>query len=232
MSWAPDRVAHPGPGFRYRGAGLRAGLLAAAVVVLCLIGAPRPASASASVLAAVPEPGSTLQGNPPLINVRYTERLAAAGSSLELSGPDGAVVGRGGVAADGSYPTNMWIEDLPTLEPGVYTVRSVATSAVDGVTTRFEWTFTVVPIPPGATPEPEPICTDGCNGFSTDAAFPVESPASGGASASPSPIASPSPSAPSAPAGSVGAGGSALLVAAALAIVALVLMTVLRRRHR
>ena len=199
-------------------------MVAAAAVVLALIGTPRSANAVAAFLAAVPEPGSTYQGNPPLINARYSERLDPAGSLLELVGPDKVTVKRGGVTADGSYPTEMWIEGLPTLTPGLYTVRSRATSALDGVARSFEWTFTVEPIPPGGTPEPLPICTDGCNGFSTDAR-PTSAPSASIAS----PVALPVASGAHAPPAAV-SGGSTLLVAAVLAIAASVVITLARRR--
>lgn len=200
-------------------------MVAAAAVVLALIGTPRSANAVAAFLAAVPEPGSTYQGNPPLINARYSERLDPAGSLLGLVGPDGFKVKRGGVTADGSYPTEMWIEDLPTLTPGLYTVRSRATSALDGVARSFEWTFTVEPIPPGGTPEPLPICTDGCNGFSTDAR-----PTSAPSVAIASPVASPVASGARDATPAAVSGGSALLVAAVLAIAAIIVITLAGRR--
>jgi hypothetical protein len=58
----------------------------------------------------------------------------------------------------------------PALTAGTYTVRSTSISSEDGDLDRQQWTFGIaVSGPEPATPEPTPVCTDGCNGQSTDA---------------------------------------------------------------
>ena len=145
-------------------------------------------SAHADVVSATPAQGSTVTEAVSRVVVTYSEVLDpdsrlgildSSGNRIAVGMPDPADDHRMVATLD------------PALASGTYTVRSTSISAEDGDLDRQQWTFTVsVP----ATPEPTPICTDGCNGQSTD--MPTPSPTAT-PSAAATPVASPGPSSPS-----------------------------------
>jgi methionine-rich copper-binding protein CopC len=146
------------------------------VYLVFAFGPPAIVAAHAELVASAPADGDEIVGNPPLINARYSENLDPSGSSLVLVDATGSRIAAGGVAASGQYPKEMWIEDLPQLEPGVYTVKSTTKSAEDGDIDRATWSFTVMPVPSNPTPEPTPVCTDQCAGQPSTPLSPSPSP--------------------------------------------------------
>jgi copper resistance protein C len=208
----------------------KAARLGLPIVALVLAGLALPlaVAAHAELVTASPKDGDTVAGNPPEIHATYSENLDPDGSSLGLLDPSGARVARGGVVADGG-PKEMFIRDLPSLAPGVYTVRSTTRSADDGDIERVTWSFTVTaPTPtktlPSPSSEPTPICTDGCDGQQTGGPT---------ASATPLPTLAPTPSATEGTATPTsGSGDTTLPIIAALAIVAIAGILLVTRGRR
>jgi hypothetical protein len=204
--------------------------VALAIAAATLLLVPAIAAAHAELEASTPADGETIVGAPSgnLINARYSERLDPDGSSLTLVDANGDTIATGGVTAPADYPFEMWVEDLPNLEPGVYTVKSTSKSAEDGDIDRVSWSFTIVAPSGTPTPIPPAICTDQCDpGSSIGTAVPT-------ASATPEPSAAPSPSATPAPTDQTGTAGSDVIlpIIAALAIVLIGAGVLLSRRRR
>jgi len=193
----------------------RARFAALGVVLVTSFVAPLSVSAHAEVVDSSPTGGSTVTGSPPIVDATYSENLDPDGSSLVLLDASGATIARGGVPAGaiGAAKKTMSIQSLPTLAPGSYTVKSTTKSADDGDIERTQWTFKVEAAQATASGEPTPVCTDGCNGQSTDA---PETPTPTAASTAPSPSDSAPPDTPST------SGDDAIVpIVSALAIVAL-----------
>jgi methionine-rich copper-binding protein CopC len=212
--------------FRRTQARLIAVVIAATVVLLV----PSIAAAHAELEASTPADGATIVGAPAgdLINAKYSEKLDPSGSSLTLVDANGATIAKGGVAPSGDYPFEMWIEDLPELKTGTYTVRSTSKSAEDGDIDRKTWSFRIVAPTGSPTPVPQAICTDQCDpGNSIATAAPPPSP-------TPGPSLAPAPSASAAPTGGTAAGGSDVIlpIVAALAIILIGAAALLSRRGR
>jgi methionine-rich copper-binding protein CopC len=130
---------------------LAAGPAAALLVLLLAL----PALAHAELVSSTPEDGATLATPPTVVEVRFSEGLDAAKSSLRLVGPEGEVA-RGGLNRDGGRV--LRIDDL-ALAAGAYTVRWTIGSE-DGHVERGTLRFTVdaptpapaTAVPPSATP--------------------------------------------------------------------------------
>jgi copper resistance protein C len=175
-------------------------------------------SAHAEVVTATPAKGSTVTEAVSQVVVTYSEILDPD-SRLAILDPSGNRIAVG--IPDPADDHRMVATLDPALTSGTYTVRSTSISAEDGDLDRQQWTFTVsVP----ATPEPTPVCTDGCDGQSTTAptASPTASP-----SAAASPAASPGPSSPASSGSDV-----VLPIIAALAIIAILAGILLSRGRR
>jgi methionine-rich copper-binding protein CopC len=145
-----------------------AALLAATVVAAL----PAAVAAHSELESSSPAAGEVVVGGPTEITGEFSEPVDPGRSSLELRGPDGARIARGGVP-EGGPATRMTIAGIPPLAPGRYTVRwTTVTADDDGVergTFRFsveaatpapespEPTSTATPLPPpGETPTPAP----------------------------------------------------------------------------
>jgi copper resistance protein C len=132
----------------------RAVLLATLVLVI----APAAVLGHSELTTSVPSAGDVLAVPPLEITGEFTEPVDPGRSSMELRGPDGSRVARGGVPEDGPL-TRMTIGNLPPLAPGRYEVRwTTVTSDDDGVE-RGRFTFTVeepTPAPPTASPTATP----------------------------------------------------------------------------
>ena len=178
-------------------------------LVLAGLALPLAVAAHAELVTASPEDGDTVVGNPPEIHATYSENLDADGSSLGLYDQSADRVARGGVVPDGG-PKEMFIRDLPSLAPGVYTVRSTTRSADDGDIERVTWSFTVTAPAPSATPEPTPL---------PSTVAPTDNPTTA-PPATATPAATPSASAGTGTPTS-GTGDTTLPIIAALAIVAI-----------
>jgi methionine-rich copper-binding protein CopC len=129
---------------------------ASAIVLLSLLALvllPGVAAAHSTLEASDPGAGATLTVPPTAITGDFSEDVDASRSSMELRGPDGAQIAKGGVPADGP-PTRMAISALPALAPGVYEVRWTTVTADDNGVERGTFTFTVVEAAPGSTPAP------------------------------------------------------------------------------
>jgi copper resistance protein C len=180
-------------------------------LALVLIGLAQPlaVAAHAELVTASPKDGDTVVGNPPEIHATYSENLDPDGSALGLYDSSNNRVARGGLVPDGG-PKEMFIRNLPTLAPGVYTVRSTTRSADDGDIERVTWSFTVTAPAPSATPETTPVPS-----VVAPSASPTTAPS---APASPAPATSATPG-PGNPAS--GGSDTTLPIIAALAIVAI-----------
>ncbi|HEY6570772.1 MAG TPA: copper resistance protein CopC [Candidatus Limnocylindrales bacterium] len=186
-----------------------------------------------------PADGATLTEQPTQISATFSERTKPKQSSLRLKSPNGDIIATGGVPAGGP-PTKMVIDEVPALDPGVYTVLWT-TVALDGDGLKGSFTFTLEASQsaapsaeaspsaapsgsPSAAPSPTPAPTASPTPRSTPAASPSATPV-----ASPSASAGTSGSGPSpttgtdagAPAAS-GSDGSIGLLALALAVVLVV----------
>lgn len=175
-------------------------------------------SAHAEVVTATPAKGSTVTAAVSQVVVTYSEVLSPD-SRLSILDPSGTRIAVG--TPDPADDHRIVATLDPALTSGTYTVRSTSISAEDGDLDRQQWTFTVsVP----ATPEPTPVCTDGCDGQSTTppAPSPTASP-----SAVATPAASPGPSSPASSGSDV-----VLPIIAALAIITILAGILLSRGRR
>jgi methionine-rich copper-binding protein CopC len=118
--------------------GRLAGLLALALVPFALA-LPAAALAHAMLESAVPAVGATVETPPPVVSATFDDDLGASKSSIEVIGPDGASIAKGGVSADA--PKTLSVE-VPVLAAGTYGVRWVAESE-DGHLERGQYEFAV-----------------------------------------------------------------------------------------
>jgi copper resistance protein C len=183
-------------------------------VLLSLFASPVGVLAHAELDTAVPADGAVLDAPPTEIVLTFTEALDAAKSHMELIGPDGTDVAKGGIDTDNELAMRI---DPPDLEPGAYEIHSTAVAAHDGAVARETLTFTITAPSPSPTPTPTPRL-------------------SASATPSPSPSASPSPSpspAPSAGGPASTSGGDVLLpILAAVVVVGILGAFLIRGRSR
>jgi copper resistance protein C len=175
---------------------------------LLLLAMPGAVAAHAEVKTSTPKDGTTVQGTPTEIAATYTQDLDPDGTSLRLLDPSDQVIAEGII--DPNDVRRMFIDSIPDLAPGDYTVRSTTLSAEDGELDRAVWGFTVEAAP---TPSPSPTATPTAAPSATPA--PTASP-------TPTPVPSPTPTpTPSADGGNTGSGGDVVLpIIAAVAILA------------
>jgi len=178
------------------------GALAALLAALVVAALPAAVAAHSELESSSPAAGDVVVGGPTEITGEFTEPVDPSRSSMELRGPDGAWIARGGVP-EGGPATRMTIAGLPLLAPGRYTVRWTTVTADDDGVERGTFRFTVE----AATPEPE-------SPEPTSAPTPPPAP---GATSTPPPAPTPAPQPDPAPA----AGIADVLVA--LAVLAVVL---------
>lgn len=177
--------------------GRLAGLFATALVLVALA-LPAAVRAHAMLESATPAVGSTVATPPPVVSATFDDDLVASKSSIEVVGPDGVTIAKGGVAADD--PKTLSVE-VPLLAAATYDVRWAA-AGEDGHLERGQYQFAVAV---AAVASPEPTATDGSSPStaapstsSPPTAAPSTSSAASPASAyappgSPSPSASPQP---------------------------------------
>jgi methionine-rich copper-binding protein CopC len=106
------------------------------------------AFAHASLLAADPDDGATLETTPYTLSATFDEELDRERSSIVVENAAGTEVARGGVSADDD---TVMTAELPALEPGEYTVRWTAVTPDDQAVERGTYTFNVALSP---TPQP------------------------------------------------------------------------------
>lgn len=125
---------------------------ALAALLAAMLGAALPAAVAAhsELESSSPAAGDVVVGGPAEITGEFTEPVDPGRSSMELRGPDGARIARGGVP-EGGPATRMTIAGFPALAPGRYTVRWTTVTADDDGVERATFRFTVE----AATPEPE-----------------------------------------------------------------------------
>ena len=101
---------------------------------------------------AAPAVGSTVETPPPVVSATFDDDLVASKSSIEVVGPDGATIAKGGVLADD--PKTLSVE-VPLLAAATYDVRWAAASE-DGHLERGRYQFAVA-----AAASPGPSTTAG-----------------------------------------------------------------------
>ncbi len=199
---------------------LRAALPAVAIAFLLL---PTVVTAHAELEKSTPQDGATVEGSPAEIFATYSEAMDPSGSSLKLIDEAATQLAEGGVDPDDAK--RMSIDDVPSLVPGTYTVKSTTKSAEDGDIDRKEWSFTVVA---AATPSPSPSPTPTPAPSATPAPSPTPAP-----SLTPVPSAAPTPIASADGTNTATGAGDALLpIIAAIVIVAIVAGYLYSRRER
>jgi copper resistance protein C len=169
---------------------------AALLAMVLLAALPLVAAAHSELDSSTPADGAVVAVAPAEISGEFTEAVDPGRSSMELRGPDGASIARGGVP-DGGPPTRMTIPGLPPLAPGTYTVRWTTVTADDDGVERGTFTFTVAeptPALPTAAPTPTPAAPTA----SPSTASPTPLP-----SLSPGPTPSPTPEPDAAPAAGI-----------------------------
>jgi methionine-rich copper-binding protein CopC len=208
--------------------------LAAALALVALM--PAAVLGHSELEQADPAPGATISEAPTLIVADFTEAIDPTRSTMELRGPDGAVVATGGVAPDDPERVQMTIVP-PALGPGTYEVRWTTVSPDDNGILRGTYTFTIAvaaasPSPaltaaPSAAPSASPSAAASA-APSTDASA-VPSTAAGSQPAT----ATPSPSGGDGSSGSSGGPGAILIVAgvALLAVIGGVAVYLVRGRR-
>ncbi|TAM85757.1 MAG: hypothetical protein EPN43_11195, partial [Jatrophihabitans sp.] len=128
------------------------GALLAAAALLALAA---PASAHAVFVSASPGPGADLAAAPAEIRIAFSEPLMAALSGVEVDRSTGARVGTTPGHVDGADAA-AYVQPLPQLGPGRYTVVWHTTSKIDGHVRWGSYGFTVLEadgaVPPGPPP--------------------------------------------------------------------------------
>src|SRR5207342_186027 len=104
--------------------GRLAGLIALALVPLALA-LPAAVSAHAMLESAIPAVGSTVETPPPVVSAMFDDDLGASKSSIEVIGPDGTSIAKGGVSAGSAKTLSV---EVPLLAAGTYEVRWTAES--------------------------------------------------------------------------------------------------------
>jgi hypothetical protein len=131
----------------------RRAVLAALLTLLALVLAPGVALAHAELESSSPADGAVLAVAPAEITGDFSAAVDPARSSMELRGPDGAVLATGGVPGDGPA-TRMTIAGLPELAPGAYEVRWTTVTADDNGVERGTFAFAVAAATPSPSPSP------------------------------------------------------------------------------
>jgi methionine-rich copper-binding protein CopC len=169
----------------------------AALLALAVLGAlPAAALAHSELVASTPADGEVLSTSPAEIAGEFSAPVDAGRSSMELRGPDGDLIARGGVR-EGGLPTRMIISGVPDLEQGTYTVRWTTVTADDNGVERGTFLFTVEVAGGSPTSSPAPTA-----GETAKPGPPFTPPPASLAAASPAD--SPAPSAAQRPAGGPG----------------------------
>ena len=211
-------------------------LVGVGIAAMALL-APAAVLGRSTLESADPAANSTVPESPTLIMANFTERIDPARSSMELLGPDGSVLAKGGVAPGDPEAVQMTISS-PTLGIGTYEVRWTTVTPNDSAIERGTYTITVVAASSAparsATPATPPTPT-AAEEATAEASAPAEAseapeqPAGPSAPADGSPVASPAASG-----GGSGGSGPDLVVVGGFALLAIVVvgMVVLVARSR
>ena len=131
----------------------RAGLVLA--VLTCILAAPAPLLAHAELVSSDPLPNASLVEAPDGVAMTFSEPIDAANASVQLLDAQlRAIDGVGPVTLD--QGGTLARVDLPSLEPGVYTVSYQVVSTVDGHATAGIFAFVIDPTGAQAPPTSPP----------------------------------------------------------------------------
>jgi hypothetical protein len=137
--------------------------LAAAGLLAAMLIAAAPVLAHAELVSADPAPDSTIAAVPAKVSATFDDELDGTKSSIVVAGPDGSIVGQGGVSADD--PKTM-AATITSAGQGAYEVRWTSVAS-DGDVLRGTYSFTVSreasPRPTAAPGSPD--STAGDNGI-------------------------------------------------------------------
>ena len=132
----------------------RAGLVLA--VLTCIFAAPAPLLAHAELVSSDPLPNASRVEAPDGVAMTFSEPIDAANASVQLLDAQlRAIDGVGPVTLD--QGGTLARVDLPSLEPGVYTVSYQVVSTVDGHATAGIFAFVIDPTGAQAPPTSPPI---------------------------------------------------------------------------
>ena len=142
------------PGSSALMAGLRRAIASAALIGL-LLGLPGPLRAHAELVSADPIPNASIVDGPDRISITFSEPIDPENASVVLlDARTQTIEGVGPVRVD-AEGTRARV-DVPSLEPGVYTVSYQVVSTVDGHATRGLYSFVVDPTGAEAPPTSPP----------------------------------------------------------------------------
>ena len=126
------------------------------VVLACIFALPAPLLAHAELVASDPQPNASLVEAPDGVAMTFSEPIDAANASIQLLDAQlRAIDGVGPVTVDDAGTVAR--VDLPSLEPGVYTVSYQVVSTVDGHATAGIFAFVIDPTGAQAPPASPPI---------------------------------------------------------------------------
>jgi methionine-rich copper-binding protein CopC len=165
--------------------------LATLLAAVLLAALPVGAAAHSELESSTPAAGEVVVGSPTAITGAFTEPVDPGRSSMELRGPDGSRIARGGVPADGPR-TRMTIIGFGPLQPGRYVVRWTTVTADDDGVERGTFRFTVVASTPApASPAPNPAASLTAEPGRTSTAAPAPTAPSSDAPTAPPPTPGP-----------------------------------------
>lgn len=132
-------------------------------LALALLVTNQPAAGHAEPETSNPPAGTTVPEAPDIVTVVFSEEVAAEGTELTVTGPDGNRVDRGDSMLDlyDMERRTVTVGLQPDLGPGTYTVTWRSTSASDDDRDEGSFTFSVgtasTPVAsPGASPVASP----------------------------------------------------------------------------
>lgn len=129
-------------------------VVAAAVVLVIAMAAPRVAEAHAEPERSNPAAGSTIPRAPDVLEIWFTQELfrREGANTIVVEGPDGRV-DDGNVVIDGDDREHLTVGLEANLPAGEYRVSWTSLSAIDGDSAEGEFTFTIDPAAPDSTPD-------------------------------------------------------------------------------
>jgi len=201
--------------------------LACFVVGALALWAPASVLAHSLIESADPVANSTITESPTLIVANFTEKIDPARSSMELRGPDGAVIAKGGVAPGDPEALQMTITPTARLGLGTYEVRWTTVTPDDNGIERGTYTITIAVAPTAPVSSIAPSAsaeeTEGPSESAEASESPEASPAASEA-ASEAASAAASPSDAGGSAGGSGGAGPDLVVGGVAVVLLLVVV--------
>jgi hypothetical protein len=202
-------------------------VLASLVVGALVLWAPAAILAHSALESADPAANSTITESPTLIVGNFTEKIDPARSSMELRGPDGSVIAKGGVAPGDPEAVQMTITPPAPLAVGTYEVRWTTVTPDDNGIERGTYTITIAAAATAPATPVAPTASAGESAVASASAEASESAGSPEASAAESVAPSETASAAASPSDAGGSGsgsggaGPDLLVVGGVAVVLL-----------